>query len=204
MATVYEWRGAFTNQEVNALHAEAFSTRVFDESEWNWVELVQRHSLGWVVARRDLELMGFVNVLWDGLVHAWLQDTMVAAEARGQGVGTELVKHARDGAKAAGCEYLHVDFEDYLRPFYFGACGFAPTNAGLLSLDLPTAKDVGRSGSACLSAGEPVYRHEDHGSASLESSGGQRSLRYGGVSQLCFGLVDLLTECRRRGGKGGR
>ena len=135
MATLYEWRGVFTNQEVNALHAEAFNTRVFDESEWNWVELVQRHSLGWVVARRDPELVGFVNVLWDGLVHAWLQDTMVAAKARGQGVGTELVKHARGGAKAAGCEYLHVDFEDHLRPFYFGACGFALTNAGLISLD---------------------------------------------------------------------
>jgi GNAT superfamily N-acetyltransferase len=135
MATVYEWRGAFTNHEVNALHAEAFNTRVFDESEWNWVELVHRHSLGWVVARRDPELVGFVNVLWDGLVHAWLQDTMVTAKARGQGVGTELVKHARDGAKAAGCEYLHVDFEDHLRPFYFGACGFTPTKAGLLSLD---------------------------------------------------------------------
>ena len=74
------------------------------------------------------------NVLWDGLVHAWLQDTMIAARARDQGIGTELVKHAHDGAKAAGCEYLHVDFEDHLRPFYFGACGFVPTNAGLLSL----------------------------------------------------------------------
>jgi GNAT superfamily N-acetyltransferase len=134
MATVYEWRGAFSNQEVNALHAEAFGTRVFDESEWNWVDLVHRHSLGWVVARQDAELAGFVNVVWDGLVHAWLQDTMVAAAARGQGVGTALVKRARDGAKAAGCEYLHVDFEDHLRPFYFGACGFTPTNAGLLAL----------------------------------------------------------------------
>jgi hypothetical protein len=29
-----------------------------------------------------------------------------------------------------------VDFEDHhLRPFYFGACGFAPANAGLLLLD---------------------------------------------------------------------
>lgn len=134
MATVYEWRGGFTNQEVNALHAEAFSTRVFDESEWNWVELVSRHSLGWVVARNGSELVGFVNVLWDGFVHAWLQDTMVAADARGQGIGTKLVACARDGAKAAGCEYLHVDFEDHLRPFYLGACGFEPTNAGLLSL----------------------------------------------------------------------
>ena len=131
---LYEWRGAFTNEEVDALHAEAFSTRVFGESEWNWVELVHRHSLGWAIAREGAELVGFVNVLWDGLVHAWLQDTMVAAKARGGGVGTQLVACARDGAKAAGCEYLHVDFEDHLRPFYFGACGFAPTNAGLLSL----------------------------------------------------------------------
>ncbi len=90
MTTVYEWRGAFTNQEVNALHAEAFKTRVFvfDQSEWNWAELVHRHSLGWVrvVAREGAELVGFVNVLWDGLVHAWLQDTMVAVRARGVSV----------------------------------------------------------------------------------------------------------------------
>ncbi len=140
MATAYEWRGAFTNQEVNALHAEAFNTRVFDESEWNWVELVHRHSLGWVVARQGPELVGFVNVLWDGLVHAWLQDVMVAVKARGQGIGTVLVNHARDGAEAAGCEYLHVDFEDDLRSFYFGACGFTPTNAGLLSLPVRSVR----------------------------------------------------------------
>jgi hypothetical protein len=51
MAVTYLWRGAFTNAEVNALHAEAFETAVFDESEWDWAELVHRHSLGWVVAR---------------------------------------------------------------------------------------------------------------------------------------------------------
>jgi len=28
-----------------------------------------------------------------------------------------------------------VDFEGHLRPFYFGACGFVSTNAGLLLLD---------------------------------------------------------------------
>ena len=112
MTTLYEWRGLFTNQEINALHVEAFSTMVFSASEWNWVHLVHRHSLGWVVAWDGLELVGFVNVLWDGLVHAWLQDTMVAANARGQGIGTKLVAHARHGAKAAGCEYLHVNSPD--------------------------------------------------------------------------------------------
>jgi GNAT superfamily N-acetyltransferase len=130
----YEWRGAFANAEVNELHAEAFDTRLYDETEWNWQVLTARHSLGWVVARDGDGLVGFVNVLWDGLVHAWLQDTMVAASARRKGVGVRLVGVARDEAQRAGCEMLHVDFDDDLRGFYLEACGFTPTNAGLIAL----------------------------------------------------------------------
>jgi ribosomal protein S18 acetylase RimI-like enzyme len=128
------WRADFNNRELSELHAEAFETRVSDGTEWNWEELVNQHSLGWVVARDGSKLVGFVNVLWDGLVHAWIQDTMVATAARHLGVGTELVAVAVTEARAAGCEWMHVDFEDDLRPFYFDACGFTPTNAGLISL----------------------------------------------------------------------
>ena len=134
----FRWRGAFTNAEVNALHAEAFETRVFTAEEWDWVALTERHSLGWVTARDGDMLVGFVNVVWDGLVHAWLQDTMVAASARHRGVGVSVVRAAQAGAAAAGCEWLHVDFDDDLRPFYFDACGFTPTNAGLIALQPPT------------------------------------------------------------------
>jgi GNAT superfamily N-acetyltransferase len=130
----YEWRGRFRNDEVNELHAEAFETRVFHGSEWDWREQVERHSLGWVVARDDGRLVGFVNVPWDGLVHAWIQDTMVAERARHRGIGTELVAVAVREARRAGCEWLHVDFDDHLRPFYFEACGFTPTNGGLINL----------------------------------------------------------------------
>jgi GNAT superfamily N-acetyltransferase len=87
----YSWRGPFSSAEVNRLHAEAFETRVFADSEWDWVELTGRHSLGWVTARCGGELVGFVNVVWDGLVHSWLQDTMVAASHRRQGVGAGLM-----------------------------------------------------------------------------------------------------------------
>ena len=51
MAITYEWRGAFDNDEVNRLHAEAFETEVFDADEWDWRRQVEAHSLGWVVAR---------------------------------------------------------------------------------------------------------------------------------------------------------
>ena len=135
----FHWRGAFTSGEVNALHAEAFETRVFTDEEWDWVALTDRHSLGWVTARDGEALVGFVNVVWDGLVHAWLQDTMVAVSSQRLGVGVGLVRAAQQGAASAGCEWLHVDFDDDLRPFYFDACGFAPTNAGLIALQLPTA-----------------------------------------------------------------
>jgi hypothetical protein len=139
---IYEWRGAFTNQEVNELHAEAFETRVFPESEWNWRELVARHSLGWVTARQDDVLVGFINVIWDGLVHAWIQDVMVANNVRRMGIGVGVVMAAREGAREAGCEWLHVDFDDDLRSFYYDACGFAKTNAGVMHLAQITEKNA--------------------------------------------------------------
>jgi hypothetical protein len=48
--------------------------------------------------------------------------------------GARLVEVAVREARAAGCEWLHVDFEDHLRACYFGACGFVPTNDGLIEL----------------------------------------------------------------------
>src|ERR1041385_6116152 len=124
------WRGAFTNAEVNRLHAEAFDTRIYNDAEWDWRRLTEAHSLGWVTARQGHQLVGFANVLWDGLVHAWIQDVMVAESARHRGLGRQLVATATGGARAAGCEWLHVDFDEKLRPFYLDACGFTPTSAG--------------------------------------------------------------------------
>jgi GNAT superfamily N-acetyltransferase len=127
----YEWRGPFTDDEVNALHAEAFQHRVLDD---DWVRQVGRHTLGWVCARDAGGLVGFVNVPWDGGVHAFILDTMVARRAARRGIGKRLVAAAVKEARAAGCEWLHVDFDDELRPFYFEACGFEPTNGGLIAL----------------------------------------------------------------------
>ena len=67
-------------------------------------------------------------------MHAWIQDTMVARAARHREVATALVARAVEETRTAGCEWLHVAFEDGLRPFYIEACGFVPTNGGLIAL----------------------------------------------------------------------
>jgi len=127
----FEWRGGFDNTELNALHAEGFE---HEGGAYDWWRQLNRHSLGWVCAR-DGSLIGFVNVAWDGGSHAFILDTLVAAAARRRGIGAELVRVAATHARDAGCEWLHVDFEDHLRDFYLEACGFAETNAGLIRLD---------------------------------------------------------------------
>jgi ribosomal protein S18 acetylase RimI-like enzyme len=75
-----------------------------------------------------------VNVAWDGGDHAFLLDTKTRSDYQRQGIGTELVRQAVLHAKAAGCDWLHVDFVRDRAPFYFGACGFQPTDAGLIHL----------------------------------------------------------------------
>lgn len=137
---IYEWRGGLENTAINVLHAEGFGHRRLDI---DWHAQVHQHSLGWVCAWQDGELAGFVNVAWNGGVHAFILDTLVAAQARRCGIGTGLIAAAAGHARAAGCEWLHADFEDHLSVFYFQACSFTPASAGLIALagsQLPAAR----------------------------------------------------------------
>jgi ribosomal protein S18 acetylase RimI-like enzyme len=131
VAITYEWRGDFENATLNALHAEGFGGR---SDGVDWHAQLSQHSLGWVCAWEGPELAGFVNVAWDGGAHAFILDTVVAAGMRGCGTGTGLIAAAARHARAAGCEWLHVDFEDHLASFYYQACGFTPTSAGVIAL----------------------------------------------------------------------
>jgi GNAT superfamily N-acetyltransferase len=126
-----EWRRAFTNADLNALHAECFGHPLLDRDWWSQVN---RFSLGWVCIRQAGRLTGFVNVAWDGGVHAFILDTMVSPACQRRGMARHLIAEAVSHARQAGCEWLHVDFEARLRPFYLDACGFQPTDAGLIPL----------------------------------------------------------------------
>ncbi|MHA6297450.1 GNAT family N-acetyltransferase [Devosia sp. CAU 1758] len=94
---------------------------------------VLARSLAHVVAMDDERLVGFVNVAWDGGVHAFILDTSVDPDYRRQGIATRLVRCATALARDRGAEWLHVDFESHLEDLY-RQCGFKPTAAGLIRL----------------------------------------------------------------------
>jgi ribosomal protein S18 acetylase RimI-like enzyme len=118
--------------ELSALHARAFGNPPGEVTPWR--ARLERHALMWVGAFEGELLVGFVQVCWDGGIHAFLLDTAVDPQWQHRGVGRRLVEAAASDARAAGCHWLHVDFEPHLSEFYFGRCGFRPTEAGLLRL----------------------------------------------------------------------
>ena len=115
-----------------ALHAAAFGyvPEPKDAAQW---ERVLARSLCWVTAHAGGRLVGFVNVAWDGGIHAFLLDTAVHPEHGRRGVGAALVECATGEAARLGAGWLHVDYEPHLEGFYRN-CGFGETNAGLLRL----------------------------------------------------------------------
>jgi GNAT superfamily N-acetyltransferase len=126
--TVYRISPSVNNNALNALFAAAWEN--YQASDF---QPILSHSLLYVCAYQGDELVGFVNLAWDGGVHAFILDTTVHRSAQRQGIGVRLVQHAVNAARERGIEWVHVDYEPHLSEFY-RQCGFQPTEAGLLNL----------------------------------------------------------------------
>jgi ribosomal-protein-alanine N-acetyltransferase len=79
-------------------------------------------------------LVAWIGIVSDGTQHAFLVDVMVAPEAQGRGVGTELVRFASRCVRERGIRLLHVDFVPGLARFY-ERCGFRAGLGGVLAHD---------------------------------------------------------------------
>ncbi len=104
---------------------------------------ILQRSLTYFGAYQDAQLVGFVNVAWDGGDHAFLLDPTVLPPCRRRGIGLALVAAAITAARTLGTEWLHVDYDATLHTFYCTA-GFRPTHAGLIHL--LTGADDGAAG----------------------------------------------------------
>jgi GNAT superfamily N-acetyltransferase len=114
--------------ELNMLWLEAWGSHELKDFSG-----VLSRSLAHIGAYENRRLVGFVNVAWDGGIHAFILDTSVHPRVRRQGIGTRMVREATSVARDRGAKWLHVDFEPHLTSFYRN-CGFRPTGAGLVEL----------------------------------------------------------------------
>lgn len=128
--TTFDFRisPAVTNEALNALFVTAWEHHTASD----FAPILSR-SLLYVCAYDGDRLVGFVNLAWDGGVHAFLLDTTVHAAYQRRGIGVILVQNAVEAARQRGIEWVHVDYEPHLKAFY-ARCGFRPTEAGLLNL----------------------------------------------------------------------
>jgi ribosomal protein S18 acetylase RimI-like enzyme len=119
----------------NEILSELLEAEVPPDKRTDYESLLT-HSLTWVGAFDGDLLVGYVNVAWDGGVHAFLLDPTVREEYRGRGIGTQLVKEALGAvADYPDVEWVHVDsLDELMERFYFPA-GFRPTAAGLVWVD---------------------------------------------------------------------
>ena len=139
---VFRVRPKISNTEMDRLRADGFDHPV---AGYDWASQLERHSLTWIGAYRNDKLVGFVNVAWDGGVHAFLLDTAVASHLRHRGIGAQLVREAIAAVRRVpGIEWLHVDADDGLMSRFYGPAGFEPTPAGLVHVADPPPPSVFR------------------------------------------------------------
>jgi ribosomal protein S18 acetylase RimI-like enzyme len=134
MPIEYVTRFPVDDPELTGLLARAFGVPAEPRP---WSRQLAGHALTWIGAFDAGRLAGFVQVAWDGGRHAFLLDTAVDPPDQHRGIGAELVRIAAGEAAAAGCDWLHVDFEPHLSRFYLDRCGFRTTPAGLIRLAQP-------------------------------------------------------------------
>ena len=125
----YKIRPPLSNEAINQLFAA-----VWDDHETTDLQPILQRSLLWVCAYGGEQLVGYVNMAWDGGVHGFILDTAVHRDFRRRGIGVELVRRAVDAAREHGLHWIHVDYEPHLEGFY-QQCGFRETKAGLIRLE---------------------------------------------------------------------
>jgi GNAT superfamily N-acetyltransferase len=126
---LYRVNPSVTNEALDSLFNASWPGHV----EKNF-QMELNHSLLFICAYADERLVGFVNVAWNGGIHAFLLDTTVHTSYRRKGIGSYLVRKAAMLAQAKGMHWLHVDYEPHLTHFY-RECGFRATQAGLMRLN---------------------------------------------------------------------
>ena len=106
---------------------------------------VLRGSYRVVLARADDQVVGFVNMISDGVLTAFIPWLEVLPEFQGQGIGTELMR--RILAEAEHFYSVDLTCDEELRPYYERLGMTALTSMGVRNRDaIKVPRDPGSAG----------------------------------------------------------
>lgn len=85
---------AISNDKLNELFVQSWHAHTDMD-----FESIHLHSLACVVSYNNDEPIGYINIAWDGYIHAFLLNTTVHPDWRLKGIGQALVQKAAAIAK---------------------------------------------------------------------------------------------------------
>jgi ribosomal protein S18 acetylase RimI-like enzyme len=119
---------------VTPLEIEDLRAAVGWERLENKYEKILANSYTHFTLRKDNRLVGFVNVISDGICDAFLVDLMVDPSARRRGIARALVDAAIAALTADGIKCIQVTFDPELESFYRDR-GFHIFKGGIIDTD---------------------------------------------------------------------
>lgn len=122
--------GEVTAYEIGELRASVG----WDRAEDGYRRALAKRYARYTARSADGSLAGFLSVISDGVVDAFLLDLAVAPHYQRQGLGRRLVETAVSDARADGIRAVHVTFKSELAPFY-ARCGFHILGGGIIEFD---------------------------------------------------------------------
>jgi len=122
------------NEHVKGREIESLRVAVgWDELEGKY-DRIQEKMYSHYTVRADHDLVGFLNILSDGIGDAFLIDLMVHPDFQKKGVGSSLVKKAIIDLRSEGIKCIQVTFCSELETF-FKKFGFHICKAGIIDND---------------------------------------------------------------------
>lgn len=115
-----------SGQEVEDLRAEVGWDRMTGQ-----YDRILDQAYAHFTVHTEERLVGFLDVISDGIADAFLVDLVVHPDFQHRGVGKALVRSAVLSLTADGIRMIQVVFEPELEAFY-RACGFTIIRAGLI------------------------------------------------------------------------
>lgn len=122
------------NGKVDPIEIENLREAVgWDRQEGKYTKILAK-SYAYYTVRNNEELIGFMNIISDGIADAFLVDLMVHPDFQNKGIGSSLIKQAIVDIKKEGIKCIQVTFNDDLEAFY-KKLGFHIFEGGIIDFE---------------------------------------------------------------------